>query len=411
MIPSENPQTSWEVTITHDELMSVMGNGMAIGRRETGSSVVWMTKVPSGPRLWIMRDGVVVTWISARSSVTDPLFALPMPESFVASMLFASEDEEDVTLTYNKVDGTLVGRTTTRTVATDLPVDVEFTPFDLPYRHQEDAHHRNPAVATVSLRDLNYFAMMAHDIPRGLKLADNPRSEERMHPHVSIAIGNGKMAWTTDWRRHGLGRSTAVVPARTTGSLTAMFYPYQAARIIGTKDPDQDARIFIDGPDADYVYIVGDDWGIRVQKEFEEVNRWRGSLTEAIVAAGHTMGGHGHHFPNNKVAFMAGDSPCHASIIVDDSGVSESIRLTCIVGEAGEPTLENLTRLNELNNGLVGAQVVLRDEQVEVVTQFPASLLPDIGLQLAMFTAAVDNVGPLLDLLPLFSGGDPHVVG
>lgn len=394
---------SWKVEISDDELMQIFGVTAAVGRRETGSTVVWMTRVPNGPRLWIYRDESVVTWVTAAAGHNDPVIAIPFPETFLGPLAFVAGHGEPVTVSCNLMDGTIVGHTSTRTIATDMPTDVEFAPLDLPYQRQEEARHLNPAVATVDMSDLNYLATLSHDIPRGLRLADEVREEERWHPYVSAAIGDGKMTWTTDWRRYGMGRTTATIPAVTTGSGTAMFYPYQAARVLASKDVDQEVRMFIDGPDADFVYIVGDDWGIRVIREFEEVVRWRRTLIDALEAAGHVLAPEPERAPRNRVAFMVDDALCFAKILVAEHGGSELIRLTTTVADHLEPSLELLTRINDLNADLVGARLSLRQHQVLIESEFGASELPDIRTRLAAFTGAVTEVGPLFDFLPLFA--------
>lgn len=394
---------SWEIVLSEDELMKMMAVAMSIARKETGSTMVWLTRIPNGPRLWVFREGSVVTWLTARAAPTDPVIAIPIPEMFLGWLGVASGEEESITLSCNMIDGTITGRTSNRSVAVDLPTDVEFQPLDLPYQPQDDSRHLHPAVATVAMRDLSYLAMVAHDVPRGLRLGDDVRVEERLYPYVSIAIGNGQMSWTTDWRRHGMGRTTATVPAVTTGSLTAMFFPYQAARVLFTKDVDQDVRMFIDGPEADFVYIVGDDWGIRVRKEFEEVMRWRRSLSEALETAGHELAVTSDGEPHNRVAFMVDDARCLARIVVADDGASEVIRLTVTVADHVEPTIEVLNRINELNMELVGTKVALRQGQVRVECEFPATELPAIEPRMSAFTGAVRLVGPLFDFLPLFA--------
>lgn len=397
---------SWEIVISEDELMKMMAITTAISRRETGSSVVWLTRVPNGPRLWIFREGSVVTWLTASAARTDPVIAIPIPEMFFGSLGIASGEDESITLSCNMVDGTITARTATRSIAVDLPTDVEFQPMDLPYQRQDDSLHLHPTMATVAMRDLAYLAMVAHDVPRGLRLGEELRMEERFYPYVSIAIGNGKMSWTSDWRRHGMGRTTATVPAVTAGSVTAMFFPYQVARVIFTKDVEDDVRMFIDGPEADFIYIVGDDWGIRVRKEFEEVVRWRRSLIEALESSDHKPTPDFVGTPRNKVTFMVDDALCSARILVADDGASEFIRLTATVAEYVEPTLELLTRINDLNLELVGTRVAVREHQVHVECEFPAAELPDIGSRLTAFTNAVAEVGPLFDFLPLFAA-DP----
>lgn len=394
---------AWEIEISDDELTQIFAVAMAIGRRETASTVVWLTRVPNGPRLWIFREGTMVTWVTARAAQTDPVIAVPIPEPFLGMLSMAAGDDDSIKVSCNLLDGTIVGRTSTRSIATDMPTDAEFMPVDLPYQRHDASRHRNPAIATVPLRDLVYLATMAHDIPRGLGANENLRVEERMYPYVSVAVGEGKMTWTRDWRRYGMGRTTASISAITTGSVTAMFYPHHVARVLFTKDPDQDVRMFIDGPEAEYAYIVGDDWGIRVGKQFEEVMRWRKSLAEAIESGGYELAVVPGHVPNNKVAFLVSGSPCFARIMVTDDGQSEKIRLTTTVASDVEPTLESLTRIDELNLQVLGARVALRDGEVCIECEFPAADLPNIGPHLATFASAVTQVGPLFEFLPLFA--------
>ncbi len=394
----ESHKSPWVIHISSNELIEVNSAVGLLGRRESDSSVVWLTKVENGPRLWIIRDGVVCTWFSMEGAKSDPLFALPIPDRFVSLMCDLARGELGLDLYCNEVEGTIIARAGDRYIAIDHPKDVEFTELDLPYISHPYGHHSQHAVAELSFMDLHMFSDITHDIPRH---AFNDMN--RVLPFVKVAIGDGMFSWTIDWRPFGLGRTTGAVKAITTGNTSFTFYPYPLARLLRVHDAIQTSRVFIEGDDSEYVYFVGPDWGIRVVCDREELARWHSSLHEQLdcmeIEYEHWDG---ERLPQS-IAITVDNKPCFVSIHVSEDNNTEFVRLTHIASRNVAETGQLLQQLNSLNHTLTGVRVVLRNGDVRIITEFPASAMSEFPSHMAVFRHALTQCSGLDAFLPLFS--------
>ncbi|MFN5600960.1 MAG: hypothetical protein ACK48T_02420, partial [Acidimicrobiaceae bacterium] len=168
MIPNfETNKSDWTIRVTIGELIDVMSALSMIGRSGgNGEAHVWLTKVPKGPRLWIIRERIITTWITADAESTDPTFALPIPDRFIPHLIEVASGSGGADLFYNETEGTIIGRGTDRYISTDHPDNVEFTEKDMPYLGRIHGHHESPAVAEVSVKDLTLFTDTVQDFPR-----------------------------------------------------------------------------------------------------------------------------------------------------------------------------------------------------------------------------------------------------
>ena len=397
----ESNKSTWSIRATLGELVEVASALMMVSRAGSTDSTVWLTKVPKGPRLWIIRERMITAWLVADSEANDPEFALPIPDGFIDHLVELASSGGGVDIYYNEVDGTIIGRNGDRFVSTDHSRDAKFTERDMPYLGHVHGHHAQPAMAEVTVGELSLFSDIVLDFPR-LTDAD----QNRLFPFVNMTIGDNQLAWTMDWRRFGGSRTTGSIRAHTQGSSYVTFYPYIVARFLKSRDDDNTARIFVDVENSDYVYIVGDKWGIRVVGDREELARWGGSLrahleeTDAEVEPAK-----GERIPD-FIDFSVEGHPCYASIHVHEDGVSEFVRLTHIIVDNVPDTPEVMHEINALNVALVGGRVLWRDGEIRVIVEFPAKAMGDFASHMAVFTGAVRRCRDIAVFLPLFS--DSH---
>ena len=399
MIPAfENNLADWKVHVTFNELLDIKFAASALNRRSSDPSIVWLTKTSTNTRLWVVRHLMVLTWVTAEAEATDPDFALPIPESFISQLVdLAAGTGADIT--YNEAEGVIIARSGDQYLAVDHPVGVEFDKLDLPYLTDPFGTHQSPVVATVQMGEMEAFADAVQSFPRNLD-----HSDLRVWPFVSIAIGNGTFAWTNDWRRFGHQRTTGSVPAVTDGAITTSFFPYPVATILKTYSGCGEVRIFIDGPDAQYVYFVGETWGIRIVNDAEHLARWSGMLESKLENQGCTVRKKkGERIPE-FLQFNLDGADCFASIHEANDGMSELICLTYIASTNTPETLAVLTEINRLNAELVGARVSLRGEEVRVVADFPAGAIDGFESYFSSFRAGVAASKSLQVFLPLFAG-------
>ena len=398
MIPTfENNLANWKVHVTHRELLDIQFAASALLRKNSDTPIVWLTKANALTRLWVVRHYSTLTWVTADADPHDPHFALPIPEAFLADLVEISIGT-GVDLMYNEKEGVIIGRSGDHVVAVDHPIDVEFDTLDLPYLKNNFGAHDSPVVATVQMTDVIAFAKSIHNHP---KVDDY--AALRVWPFVSVAIGDGTFSWTNDWRRMGHQRTTGSIPAHTQGKLATSFYPYMVANVIRTYSGEDEVRIFIDGPEADYVYFVGDTWGVRVVNDAEHLARWNSSIRFTLAEAGCKVKKQkGERIPA-YIPFIIDGVDCFASIHQVNDGCDEIIRYTYIAATGTPHTIAVLSEINELNNVLHGVRISLRDEEVHVTVDFPADQIDAVDSHLASLRAGINATKTAQVFLALFA--------
>jgi hypothetical protein len=83
--------------------------------------------------------------------------------------------------------------------------------------------------------------------------------------------------------------------------------------------------------------------------------------------------------------------------------MSEYIRLTHIAGNNIPDSQDVLKEINTLNGSLYGSRVVLREGELRIVTEFPASALSDLDSHMNAFKSALQHCAGVTVFLPLFS--------
>jgi hypothetical protein len=394
----EHNRTDWEIRISMLELLRVHMMLMSVDRDPSNKSVVWLVKMSPTKRAWVASSNFVTTWITADCHPKDPGFALPIPDQFVSSLIDLAHGENAVDIFCNEHEGVIIGRSNDRYAVVDHPEDVEFTLQNLPYRAQPYGSHDEAAMAIVDAVDLQLFADLVLNWHWKQKVSDN------IWPFVSIEIGNNQFAWTSDWRRHGMFRTSGGVPAITKGSISTQFFPYAVARLMKAHEYEGDVKVFIGGEHADYVYFAGDDWGVRVVNDTEVNARWYYKLGRALKRAELDVQSRTSDRMPDFIPFSIEGIDCYASIHTREDELSEFARLTHVAATNVYVSLKLYEEINALNASLTGASVILRDDEIRVVCDFPLTDELDLAKTMAAFLIAIEQIGQAYEILPLFSG-------
>jgi len=403
MMPDfESNKSPWVIRATMSELVEVTQIIGMVGRRDGNSaSNVWLTRIPNGRRVWIIRERVLTAWVTADAESTDPDFAFPIPDRMVPHLVELAMGSGGVDIYYNEVDGSIVGRGADRYVSMDHPTNVKFTEKDMPYLGHIHGNHSQTAVAEVSVGDLHYFADIAHDVPSGLDWENNS-----VYAFTEMFIGENRITWTMDWRQQSAGRLSGSIPAKTTASSQVCFYPYPLARFLRTREENEEARIFLDAENPEYFFVVGDTWGARMVCDRFENARWSTELQMRLKATGVEIEEVTTEMYPDFIRFTLEQGECFASIHPSEDQLSEYIRLTHIASTNVPPTQDVLQEINLLNATLYGSRVVLRDGELRIVTEFPASAFGDFTSHMNAFKNALQRTAGITAFLPLFSDCD-----
>lgn len=393
-------RSSWSIRVTLRELVHVSLMHAAFHRTTSDSSVTWVTRGTSGKRLWICSDGIQLGWCSALAEESDPYFALPLPDMFVEQLFELSQVSGDVEIYCNEEEGTIIGRTSDgRYAAVDHPQRVVFTERELPYLEDSDRPHAAPVVAEVSTGDLCLFAEAMLNTP-----IHKAPGEHRLPPFVTISLGDGMFSWTLDWREMDGPRLSGAVPASVKGSVTTTLFPYQLAKFLKSFDQPGMARIVVDGPNPQFAYFVGEDWGTRITLDRRHLATWMSDLAAALLGNDVEFDDSPHTRIPDKVVFHVDGTRCFASVHQSQDFDRETVRLTHIAARGVQATSELLAVVNALNIELVGATVEVRDGEVRMVVETDAKNLGCFAPYVAAFRVALRKVSGATGLLPLFAG-------
>lgn len=398
----ESFKSDWVIRASLRELLEVSQALMFIGRQGGNTnSHVWLTRIPNGKRLWIIRERMITAWVAADSESADPDFALPIPDRFISLLVDVAARGGGVDIYGNEVDGTIVGRNGDCYISTDPPKNVKFGEKDMPYLNRIHGLHTQPAVAEVSIKDLQLFSDIVLDIPQGVEW-----DRGTVSPFAHMVIGNGQIAWTLDWRRFGSVRTTGAIPAQTRSESTFSVYPYPLARFLRSRDEHEEARVHVDPENPGYLFVVGDNWGIRVVCDREELARWNDRLRSCLSSVSVQMDTVEHEQIPEYIQFTFEGNKCFASIHTHADEMSDYIRLTYVCSTNAPQTPDVLQEINALNSALYGSRVVMRDDEVRVITEFPATSLGDFSSHFTAFSHAVNRCNDIAVFLPLFSNID-----
>lgn len=400
MMPDfESNKSPWVIRATMSELIEVSQIIGMVGRRDGNlESHVWLTRVPNGSRLWIIRERILTAWVTADAETSDPTFAFPIPDRMIPHLVELAMGSGGVDIYYNEVDGSIVGRGADRYVSVDHPGNVKFTEKDMPYVGHVHGHQSQTAVAEVTVGDLHYFADIAHDIPSGVDWANNS-----VYAFAEMFIGNNRITWTMDWRQHAGGRTSGSIPARTSSSSHVSFYPYPLARFLRTREESEEAKLILDSEHPEYLFVIGDKWGARVVCDRYENARWCSDLQMRMRLAGIEIEEVKTEQYPDFIRFTINEAECYASIHSAEDQMSEYVRLTHIASNDLPDSSGVLREINALNASLYGTRIVLRDGELRIITEFPATALSDFATHINTFKNALQRCAGITALLPLFS--------
>jgi hypothetical protein len=394
----ETNRSDWNIRVTVREVLEVLVATQSLNLKPGFNQNVWVTKTDNCKRLWIIRDRMMVTWVTADAEPDDPSFALPIPHIFFELLLELMSDGGGADIFCNEVEGTIVARSDSgRYLSIDHPENVKFSSKDLPYPGSSSEQEDGLAVAEVSMTDMAQFASFVLANPGGVDW-----SEVTVYPFASIVLDDNQFAWTMDWRRSGAQRITGSVPAHTQGTISTSFFPYPVANVVRVKDKDSSVKIFVAGKDAEYAYFVGDNWGARMPLYPEHLARWHVKLVRNLKKAGMVAADHDSEQLPSFIEFAMGDTDCYASIhaMHDDT---ETVRLTYIVADGVPETLNVYSEINRMNEVLIGSRLSLREDEVRLVVEFPAEGVDNVKQHLETFQKAVAACKGIDTFLPLFA--------
>lgn len=402
----EYNRSAWSIVVTLRELFQAHLLSSALGRHGSDTSVTWVTRGSNGQRLWISSDSIHLTWSTAKADPNDPHFALPIPDMFINQLLDIGQrklvdeavNSDEIEIYCNGQEDVIVARTADgRYLAVDHPISPRFTERELPYIETPDYLHDAPVVADISCKDLSFFAEAVSTVPHHVSIR-----EHRLPPFVTISLEDNQFSWTIDWRRQGCGRYSGAAPAVVNGSVTATFYPYNAVQILKYFEDGGDAKIFIDGPQAEFAYFVGSDWGFRIRLDREHLAKWMSDLAGALRSAGYSYAESDEGQIPDRLHFTVDGLTCIASIHPSIDADNDNVRLTYIAAHGIADGTHVYDAINALNDEMAGITVELRDGEVRVVLETPAARISDFERYLTTFAQAVRKVSAKTDFFPLF---------
>jgi hypothetical protein len=242
------------------------------------------------------------------------------------------------------------------------------TVIDLPYPDERATYPRyiiDVATVALSRRDLALLLARIMFAPHGCE-----------HPSrvpITLFVEDGMLAVTADWSTEGGLRTTQRVAATTTGEASARIPSLYLADLI--REVDDEEIITLRFPeDSDVPLLIeGDGWRATSARKLTDARIFHEELGQALANATGTTtrtldrGVFATTWRNRTIRVELHNTP------------NDTVRLSTVVLDDIEPSVDVLQQLNDVNAGLVGARVWLHEQVVVAGVDIPCRAIADIG--------------------------------
>jgi hypothetical protein len=210
---------------------------------------------------------------------------------------------------------------------------------------------------------------------------------------VTLFVEDGKLAATADWSREGGLRTTQRVSATTAGEASARIPVLYLADLI--REVDDEETITLRFPeDTDVPLLIeGEGWRATSARKLTDARSFHDELGQALATATGTTtrtldrGVFSTTWRNRTIRAELHNTP------------NDTVRLSTVVLDHIEPSVEVLQQLNDVNAGLVGARVWLLENVVVAGVDVPCSAIEDIAAVIQQLDLQIDGLDVFLSAL------------
>jgi hypothetical protein len=368
--------SAWSIDLDHEELNTVWRIFCRSLNVETQTDGLWVRTV-NGRRVWSGTCGPL-TWEVTGEASDVSLAPLCLPARLVWNAADLAFEADDRTVTIHSPDGIVgVANSTAGESVIDLPHPGELPSFP--------NYVTDQARVTLTRRELSLLFGRISFVPTGLE-----------HPNrvpVTLIVESGRLAATADWSREGGLRTTQRVAATTAGEGSATVPLVYLSDLIREVDDDENITIrFPEDPDVPLL-IEGADWRATSARRESDALRFHEQLGQALANATGTT-----TRTLDRGVFSATWRDRTIRVELHNTP-TDTVRLSTVVIDTIEPTVEVLQQLNDVNAGLIGARVWLCEQVVVAGVDVPCSAIDDIGAVIRQLDAQIDGLDVFLAAL------------
>lgn len=368
--------SAWSVELDHEELHTVWRTFSRSLSTETQTDGLWV-RSRDGRRIWSGSCGPLF-WEVTGGVSPEPLSPRCLPARLVWFAAELAFDADDRCVTISTPDDSVgVASSTAGSSIIDLPVSAELRTFP--------SYITDVATATLTRMQLHRLLARISFVPPGLE-----------HPHrvpVSLIVEDGQLAAFADWGIEGGLCTSQRVPATTRGTARSSIPLLHLLDLI--REIEDDDIITIRFPeDVDIPLLIeGEGWRATTDRRETGAVRFHEQLGQALAdATGATV----RTLDRGVFTTAFRDRIIRAEL---HNTPIDTVRISTVVLDEIEPTVDVLEQLNDVNAGLVGARVWSRDGVVVAGVDLPCSSLGEIGGVIRQLDQQIDGLDVFLSAL------------
>lgn len=368
--------TGWTLRLTTLELTRIFDMSRAINPGDDSEEHVTVGLVGPATRRWVIEGPFTFGWIETAGGQTDPVEAVAIPRFVLRSALAMAEEMGEVFLYQQETLGTFALYSGDEWLFAD---GFSSAPFEPSVDTEFDPGSGTWVSATLPVISAR---RMTTSYENNIHMIE---PDGRLLPYMTLAVGqpSGRLRWTAAWDRWDMPTVSGETTADTKGQGMIALWPVGMLRMIGHIPQRGDVTISWDDSTEPYVWVTGEDWGIRCLVGEEMSHRYIGPLNSALSDAQFELDDYEGPLPNPLV-YSRGTMTLTVNTI--NQGDGDYFRFaTCVASDVPQGRAVQ-RELNALNDKFMGAKVLLSGGNVFLAVDIPAT--PDESL----IAAALETV-------------------
>ena len=365
-------RSEWEINISEEELKNmwqvISGPDVTVY-----DDVVWLTAEPSGLRTWTFCSSECSGWFTSIGLGTTEVCYIPFTRLFLVNIMELIVIEKQCTVYYNANEDAIVVRLGDRVVFGDYPRKARAYSKEL-FLESKQLHNKSGVRVEFDAHTFRSFIHPMCYAPFGIDFSD-----AMISPNTLWSVTPDQVRATRDWTRFGSTCITTVVDVPATGCTQFSLNIILAWKHWGDLKTTDDVTIIYDESKPDFVHFSCGTLGLKIPMVYDEIERWHHPLITQIFAEDYELCSAATGHLSNDIVFTSNDIELTAHIVTRDSDENDRIRLSMLLSGFAGDNEATLREINHLNNTVVDARLVLQDEKIFAIIDFPAHKMRELS--------------------------------
>lgn len=396
----EEGRSHWSLRIGPHEIDRVrqlmVGNVV-----ESPINYTWVVSTDDpATRRWVRTTATDFAWVHTEGNLNDPDEPVAIPDGFLMDTGFMADAMGGAEIFFNEESAMFVATSGGEYMSID-----DITP-DIPREWAasdvfEELAEGNEGRAIAELSGMSLLRIASqYGTERWMRGEPGPNETDVF---TTLLLEDSSLRWT----HHSATRSnvpmvSGSVPADITGRAKVSFNPTRLWNMVRNCPVAETVRIVVDGKNPEYVYLVAEDWGIRVTVVPEVTLRWAETIVGVAQRADFAVLSVPDHQQNH---FEIENEKRKVTVQVFEgfSGL-DCVRFSTVVATDVAPSLKLYEEINAMNETLREARLILQDNTILLVNDVDAPMQGDeLPKALATFQWCADRCAGFGEILPLFA--------